>query len=361
MAIVLLAVVLLAVVFVGGLTTFGKDDIPPKDIVVAEVNGHSISAAELTHFARSHRASVIEDYTRKYDTVFENGFWHRDFEGTTPIETLRAKALADAVRMKIELHLAYEYGLIHHDVSYGALLEEMERENNRRAKALSNDEWIFGVVHFEESVFTDFYRNKIVTVLKEALAENELLMSEEELLAYYDTVKSTLTPDEERIVYIKFSISYRQEGPDAEELKQEARVIAGEVKHYLEKGYDVQSVTQMIDPTPFITVTYDGELTLDDGGASRLFKSENELYMALRHSEKEAHMLPIIDDVATGRYVVSRINERTRGESLEFEDVRDQVRKLYLEKKYDDYIDRLIQSAQLSLRPYYDQHMVGLE
>lgn len=329
---------------------------------VAEVNGDVVIAAELNYYARQHRAGVAEHYMREYGTDYDGSFWQREMDGATPAEELYERALNDAVRMKVELQLAREHNLVE-DVAYDALMREMERENARRAAAVERGEPIYGPARFEESAFIDFYRGKIKTWLKEALAETVLRPSEEQLLAFYESALPELYPAEDRLLYDKLTVAYRHAGEDEAGLKREALAAAELIREHLEAGgAPAEAGSALPQPSGGIAAAYEGEHVLEEANASRLFKSEHALYAALRGasaSELPA-VLPVIDDAAAGRYVIVRVKEREAARQIGYEEVREQVRKVYLESAYEEYIGTVAQSARVELLPAFGDSLLPL-
>lgn len=99
-----------------------------------------------------------DDYkTSGTDTVaFVNGFPIEDKELLLMIqltansqgkkesdETIKARALEKLVRVKAAQQLAIRYGILN-DISYSSFIEELNNENERRAKALESNEIIYG-------------------------------------------------------------------------------------------------------------------------------------------------------------------------------------------------------------------------
>lgn len=58
-------------------------------------------------------------------------------------ETIKARALEKLVRVKAAQQLAIRYGILN-DISYSSFIEELNNENERRAKALESNEIIYG-------------------------------------------------------------------------------------------------------------------------------------------------------------------------------------------------------------------------
>jgi len=324
---------------------------------VAEVNGDVITASELQHFARMHRASVIESFTTAFEATYDEAFWMTEYSDDAPIETLRDRALDDAIRMKLELRLVLEQGIVE-SVSYEGLIEQMDRENERRAAAVARGEPIYGPVRFEEDTFVDFYRSKINTVLKEMLAADELEPSEQELMDYYERVIPDLLPTQDRLVYDQYTIIYRTEGRDEDQSKEAARLMAERVRAQMQDGTAIDMNTSA--PAPELSASYERALVLDEANASRMFKAANALYAALRESAISMKVSVVLDDVAEGRYLVVKVQERESAEPASFAETRDLVRKLYLEEAFERHIDTRVSDSDILRLPALEEQMLAI-
>ncbi|MDQ6419884.1 hypothetical protein RB620_10610 [Paenibacillus sp. LHD-117] len=356
---ILAGAVLIAATVIAAAAALPEDT--SEQTAVAEVNGDIVTLAELAHFAQFNRASVIEAYLTEDGAEMDENFWKKEFRGMTPIETLRGKALDEAVRMKIELQLAREFGFVS-EVSYDSLLEAMKEENARRAAAIANAEPLYGPAKFEESTFIDFYRSKLAALVKERWAESVLRPDEEELRSYYESMKSSIAPMEDRMTYERITISYRHEGEDSEWRIKDAFKVATAVREHLLAGDSAAEAAAEPASLPSgITAVYDGEMALNEDSASRLYKSENALYLALRDSSAEHPVPAVIDDRAAGRYVVVRVTGREETKDPAFEEVRDQVRKLYIEGEYAAYVQSRAELASVQLLPAFDETMFSID
>lgn len=336
----------------------------PQNTVIAMVNGDGVVGAELALFARDHRASVIDEYMREYGVEVDQHFWSREYNGQTPLDNLRFKALEDAVRMKVELQVAREYGIVD-DVSYSSLLATMEQENRRREEALSNREPIFGPARFEEHTFVDFYRNKIANLLKDTLANSRFHVTEEELERYYATVIHDLFPVEDRITYDMIVIHYQKQDTDVDQLRELASIEAESIKRRLQEHEDVDHAildyTDYTPPSPFISVEVHEGLVLDETTASRLYKSQHGLYQALYESATETMEPIVIEDISAGSFNVVRVNEREAGEPRSFAETKDHIRKLYIDSAYEEYIQSLVDTAAIEILPDFYRQTLGVD
>ncbi|GBF74009.1 hypothetical protein PA598K_02338 [Paenibacillus sp. 598K] len=373
-------------------TSTGASPGSPDETVVATVDGDPVIAAELAHFAGMRRAALIDAYASAYGAEYDEFFWNRSYAGQTPLQTLREQALKDAVRMKVELRQAYQHDIIE-SALYTDLLALMAQENKRREAAVAKGEPIYGPVRFEADGFIDFYRSKIRTTLREELAREELAPTEAELRAYYEQEVPDLMPVEDRIVYDLYTVSYRESGEPgksedgSEQERRDAALRTAEaIRTQLEEGIGqegahkatsdgaaelerTQAEADLIgtpdpvalpDSSPAPSVVYEPGLVLDERSASRMFRSAHALYTALRESAVRGGAPQVVDDASEGRYVVVHIQSREAGNRPDFEEVRDQVRKLHLEAAYERYIDDHANNARVERLPALEQLKLGV-
>ena len=327
---------------------------PAGSAVVAEVNGDPITVWELYHFAGEHRASVIERYSRLTEESVDEIFWHQEIEGRTPMQELREQSLADAIQMKVELQLARDQGIIE-SVSYQGVIAQMKQENERRAEIVAQGGPIYGPLHFETHTFIDFYRSKTRNALLEELALGELKPREAELERYYELQLPDLMPAEDRIVYDRYTINYLLEGERNEALRNKASQLAEELHKQLQAG-----LLRDQEPATEPNVHTEPGLVLDSANASRMYRSENALYMALRESAIDDGSAVLIEDPASGSFVIVQVKEHQPGERPAFAAVRDQVRKVYLEQAYEDYVTSKVAEAQIVLLPELEEQTMGM-
>lgn len=317
------------------------------DTPLAKINEDELTLAELKHFIQVHRASVIDYFIREHGADVHAGFWHQQFQGEVPGERLLAAAIEEAVRMKVELQLARQHGVVS-EISYRALLQEMEKENERREAAIARGEAVYGPSRFDESSFIDFYKSKTAALLKETIADSQLLPSEQQLKLYYESVKTELYPVEDRILFEKFSITYKQNGEHSERMKEQMLRAAEALTQRLVAGDSAEASIKALEADFASTAAvFEGTLVLDESNASQMYKSQQQLYAALRNSDVLAPAPLIIDNTAEGRYEVVKIVERETAEAPNFAEVKDIVAMKYIEVAYEQYVDSHVQAANI--------------
>ena len=185
-AFVLVAVTVLIMLFCT--SDKNKSDINPNT-VVATVDGEPIVFAELKLVAGNIRSEIISYFYNTYSAEQTDDFWNRDFNGETPNLRLYSHVLEEAVRIKTEQLMMREYSIAE-DLSYQTFCDAFTAENKRRAKALKNDEIIYGPKQYTEISYFEYLHNNRLLKLKAAInkklsGSNELDYSGENFDAEY--------------------------------------------------------------------------------------------------------------------------------------------------------------------------------
>jgi|GEM_PF-2742953 len=157
--------------------------------VVAYVNDSPVEAAELKREMVRYRAVVYNEYAKAFDLSKVKDFWHTDFEGTTPMDSLRNKALKSLIEIKVQQQLLEENRLWSYN-TYGELLAALEQENEQRQQKALKKEIIYGPVVYSEQIFFDYKFSNALIVLKNSLAGNKIPVNDSLLLVHFDTLKS---------------------------------------------------------------------------------------------------------------------------------------------------------------------------
>jgi hypothetical protein len=325
------------------------EDTSAEQEPIAEVNGDVITAVEFDRMLRLQRADVIDYFTRTYGAQFDKDFWHTSYKDEIPSDKAKEWALREAVKLKLQLRLAQDNGIIQ-GTSYNYLISEMDKENERRSSAKRSGEPIYGPVQYDENTFVDFFLSKKWMELKEKLSEGVLAVTDEQLKKHYEKIKAELFPLEDHIRFNKIAVSYKVESESGEsELKQAAKAVMDQIKQKLEQGQTAaEAVKELKDLQPALPIQYTEE-QFNPSTASRYYKTQPMLYEALRASSNANPMTSIIDDRAAGQYVLAQMTERVPGGYKSFEEQKLNVRKHYLDNAYNSYVDSLIQKAEVTI------------
>jgi hypothetical protein len=352
------AVVLAAAYLLGGLLILlacaawfvGRTEARPEQQIVAEVDGEPVTEEEFRWALARERSGVIEHFKRTYGAVVDQAFWHRDYDGATPLETVKQRTLDSIVRMKVQLRLAERHGIIA-DTSYEGLLLAMERENDSRAKSLAAGLPVYGPSRFDQADFVDFYLGRLTIELKDKLAGSQLDMTEERLKRHYEAVKDELFRLESETRFYALSVSYRIDGLENEERKRAAVTALAEIRARLGAGEAASALVDELGNGASVAgegiLPQAAEELFDAASARYYYRALPPLYELLADAPEPGFVSPILDDEANGRYLLAVVIGSEAGGYASFEESKERVRQLSLESAYVEYVDKLAKEARI--------------
>jgi parvulin-like peptidyl-prolyl isomerase len=314
------------------------------DPVVATVTNEPITVQEFKRAMRWKRAETALYFQTKYGAQDESKLWTSSYGGESPLQVLKAKALDAAVSVKIQQLLAKQKGIIQ-DVSYAAFEKDLKLENERRAKALTNKQAIYGPVQFEADAYFDYQFANLVTKLKEKLQGNEIQASDQQLQAHYEATKDQLYRKDGEVVVEKIALPYvdadgtisavKKEDAEQKITQAKARLDGGASFEKLAEAYnetdsDKKSYGKQVLGSSTVRGEQDGEKLLEEAGklaigqASGIFETNHTYYL-----------IKCIDKTEAGYQA--------------FDEVKESVRLDYGKKSYDALIDRKAKDAKLQI------------
>ena len=166
---------------------------PEATAAVAWVNGDAIVYAEYEQEMLLHRGTVAADFVQRHGLVEGGDFWHTSRGGETAWEALKRATLDAMVRISVQRALMRE-NAIPGPKDYAALLASWREENRRRSKALATGEVIYGPQQYSLVAARDYWFSNAVIALKRRLAENRLVISEQEVRERYAALKASGQP-----------------------------------------------------------------------------------------------------------------------------------------------------------------------
>lgn len=311
---------------------------PSGDEVVATVNGMDITAEELEQHMSQNKAYVITYFQEKYNATVDSSFWDKEYDGVTPYSYLRQTALDELTKYKIEQKLAVDHGLLkQEDMSYKAFLKQLEEENETRKQKIANGEVVYGASSYTKESFFGYTYSNLQLKLQEVMSkENEpLFISDDDLKKWYDSQDS-----EEYISYDKLALQVYSVSEDQD------RSVLNEIKQCFERG---ESADDIKSQYPNVTFS---DMTLDDDNAASIQKEDPELF-ELVYALQEGQVSNVISD--HGAYVLFKCVTRQKGGVRDFKTYKDGLRKDYIQQAYTDYIDKLVEQAEVKKLDTYSE------
>lgn len=160
---------------------------------VVSVNGNGVTEQEFEAAMSLERVGVIHEFQTTYGAEYDQDFWTTSYNGITPTDIIRKRALDRCITIKLQQIAAVKAGIIEEkDISYSGFLNLLKKENERRQLALKNGQVIYGPQSYGEEEYYQYTINNMVIGLKEELAKSELDLSPNEMNAYYYEHKNSL-------------------------------------------------------------------------------------------------------------------------------------------------------------------------
>jgi len=162
---------------------FAKPSATPVDETAPLiVNRYAVSAEEFRWFMLQERAYVFQDVKTKCNIDYGKDFWNRDCAGTTPKKIIEKRTIDRIVRDKVQQLLFKDLGLIQ-DASYSAFLENLEKLNASRERAVQLGQVIYGPVRYSALQYYGHWMATLQIQAKEKLAQERLGVTDEQLQA----------------------------------------------------------------------------------------------------------------------------------------------------------------------------------
>ena len=159
------------------------------------INNEPVGAEEYAFFAAGQQAEVFRYFAQRYGAEDGPDFWNRRFGGQSPAEMLRVRTLRELVRVKVALAWAARQGLLA-DPSYAAFIRQLESENLHRRARVDSGQVIYGPVAWDAAAYFSYRQSKIELALKRFLTSDTACLSEDRLVAAWDSLKATTFADD---------------------------------------------------------------------------------------------------------------------------------------------------------------------
>ncbi len=320
------------------------DSVPEESLTkhVAKVNGDPVSVRLFERRLARNRFAAFGYFGRTYGVTTPGAdFWSTSYEGEVPAEWLKQRVLEECVRIKIELGLAKENGVVP-DTSYAAFLRALDRENERRRECLAKGEPIYGPKQYREDEFFLYVINNVRIAVKRALWKGRLYASEETLEEYYEWAKEKYFDRGDRVKVWAIEIIYgRREGYPESLTRDEAKAKIEEAKKRLDTGERFEDLASEHNENGFLNeYVFDYETRSIDK-SHRASKREEAMRLC------EGEISDIYEEMNS--FFILKCVEKEKLGYLPFEDVRGRVKKLYVDGKYEELIDNLMSTAEVEI------------
>jgi hypothetical protein len=146
--------------------------------VVLTVNNYPVSCEEFMWFMQQQRAGVFQYVKTKCNLDYGKDFWDKPCDGTTPKAMLQKQTIEKIVSEKVKQLLFKELGLVR-DISYSAFLDDLEKVNREREKAVQRKQVIYGPIRYTQLQYYGHWMATMQIQAKEILTKRQFDVNEQ--------------------------------------------------------------------------------------------------------------------------------------------------------------------------------------
>ncbi len=311
------------------------------DSLVATVDGEPIVLRELKQRLMRNRAMIYSHFNQKYGVRDSRDFWTTGHGGEVPIEMIKKKSLAEAIRIKIEQIIAKQNGVID-DISYGTFLERRVKENKRRKIAVAKKQVIYGPIQYTEQVYFSYIFSNMVIRSKEKLGLGQFNLDTEQLQKIYEAEKDETYKRRDEVKVEIISVPFaRGKSKDAGISKNIAKAKIEEVKAKLDKGESFEKLAESYNKSGQVeefVLDEDSERS-DDASNPRLMSEAKKLSVG---------QLSAIFEEENAFYIIKCVERKDMG-YMPFDEMRGIVKSRYVDEKYKEMVDKMIAQAEIEI------------
>lgn len=160
----------------------------PTEAALLTIDGYPLSAEEFDFFLQEQRALTAAQFGRDFGAVVDAGFWTRSYDGLTPTDYAKERALQAATEAKVIQIMLFELDILE-DISFASIQDQMNAENADREEKLRQNEVVYGLTRYD---FPTFYRYTCAQQLSELRSyyEKTYQPTQKELEEVYQQQKS---------------------------------------------------------------------------------------------------------------------------------------------------------------------------
>ncbi|GGD51252.1 hypothetical protein GCM10010911_06010 [Paenibacillus nasutitermitis] len=309
--------------------------------IAATVDGESVSVGELKHQLLLARSETVMYFLHTYGAAEDDSFWTKRYGDEVPRQVLLRKALDRSVRVKVEQLEAKRKGLVD-DISYAAFRSGLVQENERRQKAVEQQQAVYGPVQYTEDVYHEYVRSNMNLALKAALIQGDMPIGEDELRKHYETMRDELYKEEGRITIEKIRLGFFDgQGRISDTVKEEAGKRIEEVRQKLSRQMDFGELAEAYNETASERETRGRQVF--DSASGR----QDQLYdLQLKEAamKLEPGQISGIIETASAYFIIKCIAKQSDAYKP-YEEVRENVKLNLTNVKFEEWISRKMKDA----------------
>lgn len=307
---------------------------------VMTVNEDGISREEFLWFMEQERPAVFQFFYEHYKLTDGANFWNEVRDGITPRIMLLQNTIRRLTREKVEQGVFLTFGLTT-DISYQVMLDQLAAVNQERLKAENQHKVLFGPVAFNQLAFYANWKSRLQLRAKEKMAAERLNLTDKVLRHFYFSHKQLFRSTDKWNLEI-FSIDSL---PPDQAASSDANFAAKEILQKTLAGQSAEQILQASDHSNEIKIIHERFDDLDRDRLGELFSNDNTLQKVFKLKAGQSILL----SRPNGHVQVVRCCKKISADYLPFEQVRDTVKRRYLDKQYDEWVTSLSKSARVEL------------
>lgn len=313
---------------------------------ILTVNGEQVSLNEFLTVLSGLRSNTYSYFSQKYGSTDSKNFWTTSFNGEVPVNVLKQKTIDALKKLKIEQMLMKQYGITN-DISYSGFLKDFKAENERRKIAVGENHAIYGPMQYEEKIYYDNLQTERIEKLKQRLSGKKFFISEEEIKIFYNDNKDEKYKNKDSIKIEKIAlpiinvyedVSMNEKGKPEMVISQILkRIRGGEKFKIVVDDYKSKGVKEV----EFEELVFDGSTLMNYAA----------LYPEISSKVNDMNTNQISDIISERNSLnIIKIIEKKSGVYKTYEEVKGQIKKELIDKKYERMINKLLDSANVKLR-----------
>jgi hypothetical protein len=318
-------------------------DVPPDKEPLLFVNGYAVSIEEFRWFMQQERAGVFQYVKTRYNLDYGKGFWDHDCEGTTPKVMLHKRTIEHVVSEKVQQILFKELGLIQ-DTSYSVFLNNLEKLNCERGKAVQQGRVIYGPVRYTQLQYYGHWMANLQIQAKEKLSQEQFGITEQKLRAFYDEHKCDIFKMSETLTLEMVTIQVTEQSnpkKNAELLEATAKKILSKIKG----GRGIEQIMQGYVDRKDIKVSCRRFDEINDDRLGEIFTDSENFKKVKALVPGQSLKLAVSENTV---YVVKCIS-KTSGSYLPYENIKAVVKTKYLDQQYDQLVGDMVKKANIEI------------
>jgi hypothetical protein len=316
------------------------------DDTVFTVNGEPVSIAEFLHVRSGLRAATYSYFSQKYGARDSINFWITSLNGEVPAEILKQNTIDELKRIKSEQILMKINGITD-DISYSGFLKDLDTENSRRKMEVMKKEPIYGPMQYDEKRFYEYLQSERIGKLKQILSGNVLLISEEEIRLNYNENKCGKYNQSDYIKIEKISLPVTNGYEDDSTIeKVKPEMVMSQILRYIRGGEKLKIVVTDFKSKGVKDVEFEEQVF--DGST---LKHYAVLYPEISSKITDMNTNQISDIIRERNSLnIIKIIEKKAGVIKTYEEVRGQIMKELISKKYERMINKLLDTVNVKLK-----------